>query len=276
MMRTIAAVVLLAGFLTGCQGDDEPNAEPTPSATTTGTPKPAKPAPRPVVGACYDLTYEQAVAPTNDQKSVDCKNKHTAQTFHAGPLDTVVDGHLVAVDSDRVQQQVASSCPEQMSGFLGGSQEDLRLSMLSAVWFSPTVEESDAGQDWYRCEVVSLAGGDSLRPLTLPMKGVLGTQEGRDTFGMCGTDRPGTKGFERVTCAEDHSWRAVSTIDVKPGRNGAWPGETAARNAGEETCQDAVRDRAEDPLKFTWGYEWPTKKQWQAGQHYGYCWSPTP
>lgn len=274
MIRTVAAVALLAGLLTGCQDDAGPEAEPTPSATSTATPSPAKPAPEPAVGACYDLTYDEAVAPTSEHAVVDCKAEHTAQTFFVGQLDTVVDGHLVAVDSDRVQQQIASSCPQRMSAYLGGSPDDLRLSMLSAVWFSPTVEESDEGQNWYRCEVVSLAGGDTLRPLTRPMKGVLSTQEGRDAFGMCGTDRPGTKNFERVVCSQDHSWRAISTIDVQPGKDGAWPGREAARSAGEDTCQDAVRDLADDPLKFTWGYEWPTKKQWRAGQHHGYCWAP--
>ena len=34
-----------------------------------------------------------------------------------------------------------------LASFLGGTVDDLRLSMLRAVWFTPTVEESDAGAD---------------------------------------------------------------------------------------------------------------------------------
>ncbi|QIX27344.1 hypothetical protein ncot_12585 [Nocardioides sp. JQ2195] len=277
MIRVVAAVVLALGLLTGCSGADEPAADQTPTATPTSTPEPtpAEPAPRPDVGACYDLAYDEAIAPTSDRKAVPCKTEHTAQTVHVGQLDTVVDGHLVAVDSERVQRQVASSCPEQMAAFVGGTAEDLELSMLSAVWFSPTVEESDGGQNWYRCEVVALAGRQQLSPLKASMKGILATQEGRDSFGMCGTDRPGTQGFERVPCARDSSWRAISTVDVPAGRNGTWPGAEAAKAADGDTCKDAVRDEADDPLKFTWSYEWPTKKQWQAGQHHGFCWAPT-
>lgn len=275
LAATVGTLVVLAG-LASCSGDDEPNADPSPSASPTSTskPRPAKPAPRPKVGACYDLTYDEAVAPTTEEDPVPCDKEHTAQTVFVGELDTVVDGHLVAVDSDRVQQQVAADCPKRLSSFLGGSEESLRLSMLTSVWFSPTVEESDAGQNWYRCEVVALAGDNTLTSLDLPMKGVLGTDRGRDTFGMCGTARPGTKDFERVACARPHSWRAVSTVEVEPGRNGAWPGEEAARRAGEEPCQDAARAKADDALKYTWGYEWPTRKQWKGGRHHGFCWAP--
>ena len=28
--------------------------------------------------------------------------------------------------------------------------------MLRTVWFTPSVEESDAGANWYRCDVVAL------------------------------------------------------------------------------------------------------------------------
>jgi hypothetical protein len=76
-----------------------------------------------------------------------------------------------------------------------------------------------------------------------------------------------------VLCARDDAWRAVSTIDVAPGANDAWPGEAAAKSAGSR-CKDEVRAAASDPLSFSWGYEWPTRKRWDAGQHYGFCWAP--
>ena len=40
-----------------------------------------------------------------------CSERHTAQTIHVGRLDTVVDGHALAVDSDRVLHQLATTCP---------------------------------------------------------------------------------------------------------------------------------------------------------------------
>lgn len=274
---TLLALALALVGLNGCDDGDDPKSDATPSssASATATPTPAKAAPAPKPGSCYRMSWQDAVATTTDAKPNKCQSQHTTETFFVGDLDTVVDGHLVAVDSDRVQEQVAADCPSRLSTFVGGTEEDLRLSMLSAVWFSPTVEESDEGQNWFRCDVVSVGASEKLDLLAGPMKGVLGTEQGRETYGMCGTDEPGTKGFKRVSCSHQHTWRAISTVDVAPGKGGAWPGEEAAKDAGATTCEDAARSRAEDPLKFTWSYEWPTKKQWSAGHHYGYCWEPT-
>ena len=58
--------------------------------------------------------------------------------------------------------------------------------------------------------------------------------------------------------------------------DGPYPGEAAAREAGQGLCEDAGRERASDALDFQWGYEWPTADQWLAGQTFGRCWAPDP
>jgi len=192
-------------------------------------------------------------------------------TFAVGALDTVVDGHLLAVDSQHVQAQVATACPAALPRFLGGTPDALHLSMFRAVWFTPTVEESDAGANWYRCDVIAIAHQGALAPLTGKLAGVLADPQTADRYGMCGTAEPGTAGFSRVICSGDHSWRALRTVPFTDSR---YPGETTVRDAGQEPCKDAGRDAASDKLSFKWGYEWPTEKQWAAGQHYGLCWAP--
>ncbi len=149
-----------------------------------------------------------------------CASPHTAVTFDAGPLDTVVDGHLLAVDSERVQAGVAERCPAALGDFVGGGPDALRLSMLRSVWFTPSLEEADQGASWYRCDVVALAGAEQLADLTPPMRGVLGTEAGRERYGMCGTAEPGTPDFSRVLCSAEHTWRAVQVVDLAcgPGR----------------------------------------------------------
>ncbi len=154
---------------------------------------------------------------------------------------------------------------------MGGSVDDLRLSMLRAVWFTPTVEDSDDGADWYRCDVIALAGTEKLARFKGSLLGVLSTPEGRDTFGMCGTSSPDDADFERVLCRDPHSWRAFSIVDV-PG--GDYPGPAAITAAGETPCQDAAADIAPDPLDYEWGFEGPDKAQWEAGQKFIRCWSP--
>ena len=269
------AVLLLAGC-TGGGSSSGLSTPPAPSATTVSTtpaatPTHAGPAPSPEAGACYRLSYDAAVAPTNDARPLACTRSHTAVTFSVGHVDAVVDGHLLAVDSDRVQQQVASACPRRLASYVGGSADDLRLSMLRSVWFTPTVEQSDAGQDWFRCDLIAVAADGRLAPLAPRMAGVLSASSGRERFGMCGTAEPGASDFARVVCSRPHSWRAVRVVHLG---GGSYPGVDTVRSAGQGPCTDAGRSAASDALDFRWGYEWPTREQWKSGQHDGLCWVP--
>ncbi len=300
---TVAVVLPLA--LAGCGGSGGPEATPAPPTSTTSsgapatpatpTPTPrdtrdlatspptARPAPRPAPRACYRLDIETAVAPTSTAPAVPCTRPHTSVTYAVGTLDTVVGGHLLAVDSRRVRAQPARACPPLLAPFLGGTVDDLRLSMLRAVWFTPTVEESDAGAEWFRCDVIALAGQDRLAPLggagagagVGAMAGLLDRPEA-ERLAMCGTAEPGRPDFARVTCASTHSWRAVRVIPLAAtsGDDGAYPGEGVARDAGRVTCKDVGERAANDKLNFSWGYEWPSAEQWSAGQTYGRCWIP--
>lgn len=275
MTRRLVTTLALAGavLLTGCSGSDEPDrpaASTSASASPSVSPAAQRPQP-PRDRVCYQLDFAEAVAPTVDAAPVPCTTGHTSMTFAVGPLDAVVDGHLLAVDSERVRDQVAQTCPQRFAEFVGGTTQDRRLSMLRSVWFTPTVEESDAGASWYRCDAVALAADERLAPLTGRLKGALGRETGRDRYGMCGTAAPGTPGFQRVICSDDHTWRAVSTVPFDQER---YPGVGKVRAAGDEPCRDAGATAAGGDLDYKWGYEWPTAEQWQAGQHYGLCWAP--
>lgn len=267
--RALGALLAVGLVAAGCTSDPEPEpgpVEPTPPPTAEPPPPP------PEEGACYRLGFEQALAPTSQRKARSCDRPHTAETYAVGRLDTLVDGHLVAVDSDRAQAQVAEACPAGLSGFVGGDVDALRLSMLRAVWFTPTVEESDAGEDWYRCDVVVVGGPTSLLKVTGSLEGVLDRPAGRETYAMCATAPPDAKGFERVPCSEDHSWRAIDVVTFEAKVD--YPGEKAAEERGQAQCENAALDVAPDPLEFDWGYEWPTREQWDLGQQFGRCWAP--
>ena len=88
---------------------------------------------------------------------------------------------------------------------------------------------------------------------------------------MCGTTAPDDPAFERVICTEQHRWRAIATVDLA-----ARPLPRGARrtNEGQAPCEDAAAAAADDALDYEWGYEWPTKEQWQQGQTFGRCWAP--
>lgn len=267
VLAAVAALLALLGLLSACSEDaPEPEEEPQPTQTTAADPEPG-----PAVGACYPLPFDAAVAPTSDVEAVDCAQEHTSVTIAVEPVDAVVDGHLVAVDSDRVQDQVATACPARLLRHVGGDLTDLRLSMIRSIWFTPTVEESDAGAAWFRCDAVLLGGTSRLAPLEGDLRGALKGDQVPDRFAMCGTAAPDAADFQRVRCSDKHSWRAISVIAFD---QADYPGEKKVRAAGRTRCEDAAADRAEDPLAFKWGYEWPTREQWEMGQKFGRCWTP--
>jgi hypothetical protein len=267
--RLLAGPVVVTVLAAGCTGgaDDAPEPDGT-SSSPTAT---AEPPPAPERGACYRLRFKEALSPTVDRPARPCRQPHTAETYRVGALDLVADGHLLAVDSDRVQEQPARRCPRALPGYVGGDQEALRLSMIQPVWFTPTLAEADQGADWFRCDAVVLAGRRTLAERTGSLRGALGRPNTRDQFAMCGTAAPDAADFERVVCSEPHSWRAVAVVDFEAR---GYPGEANARQRGQSPCENAGLDNADDPLDYEWGYEWPTEEQWQAGMTYGRCWVP--
>jgi hypothetical protein len=278
----VAAALLLGG----CTAQDDRVARPDdssaaasgssgPRAAGQGVVRTPTEAPsRPPARGCYRLDLPELTDPSSTKDPVDCGSRHSAQTIHVGRLDTVVEGHAVAVTSDHVREQLARTCPRRMARFLGGGREERRLTRFEVVWFGPTLAHSDAGSDWFRCDVVALAGQDRLLPLPPPrrLRGVLDREGALATYGLCGTAAPGSPDFSRVICDRPHRWRAISTIPLTGGD--AYPGEAAVRAAGDEACRQQAVARAEDPLQFRYGWEWPSAEQWAAGQRYGYCWVP--
>jgi len=273
VIRRFVAALLLLGVLTSCSGDDSSESGSDPTPTTPGEPRPARPARVPELGACYRMSYDAALAPTTTHRMAKCDGPHTAETYFVGQLDLVVEGHLLAVDSDRAYAQVNRVCQRRFAAYVGGTLEARRLSMLVGFGFSPTVEQSDAGQSWFRCDVVASGSPGKLARLSGELAGVLDMAAGRARYGRCATAKPGTEGSEQVICSRDDAWRAVATAEVEPVEDDRWPGLKAAKRAGR-VCEDKVRVLAASPFNFEWGYEWPTAEQWRGGQHYGYCWAP--
>jgi putative regulator of septum formation len=284
---SLAAVLTAAGCSSG--GDEDPVAEgsssPSPSATTAA---PVAAPAAPAVGTCYRISYDEAVAPTNADAAVPCVKGHTSQTFAVGELDLVANGHLLAVDSEAVRTQVAKRCPHQLAAYTGATPDQLKLSMLRPVWFTPTIEESDAGAGWYRCDVIAVTGEAKVAKIDRDISQALAKPAAREEYAMCGTAQPGTAAFTHVLCREAHTWKAISVLDLADqatkgsvkgsvaGQAGGYPGVAVVRKAGETVCADEARAIATDALDYEWGYEWPTKDQWAAGQTFGRCWAPDP
>lgn len=259
LVAVALAVALLAG---ACSGSEDTSTEPSPSASsedrsvTTAEVVP----PTPEVGACYDLTAEDAAATSTDAAPIPCTDRHTARTVAVG--ERLLEGDTLA-----------QTCRRRVARFLGGDREARRLSRFTAVWFSPDDDAVTAGAAWFRCDLVAVERSGVLAALPTPLRrGVLARPVAR-RYALCATAAPGTDRFERVTCEQPHRWRAVTTVDLAPADDGAYPGVRAVRRSGTPACRDAARRiSSEDRVRF--GFEWPTAEQWDAGQAYGYCWMP--
>lgn len=265
----VAGLLAGLGVLAGCSSD-EPAAKPTTSVAPTIA---AAPPAAPPQGACYDLDFSEAAQPTSTAGPVPCSASHTTVTIHVGTIRPVVDGHLLAVDSDTVQRQIADRCHTRFAAYVGGEDETRRLSRLAVVWFSPSLKDSDRGALWFRCDLIALAGHDQLAPLPPSARRLLDPPEALDRYGTCGTASPSAQGFERVICTEPHTWRARGTVDLPA--NATYLGKAAGAVA-DSTCHDIEARLAKDILKLKWSFEWPTRAQWDGGQRFGYCWTPDP
>ncbi len=283
-----SAVLVLTGCTAGAgdPGASTPSSTASPSSAQSSsssspagesgdtTPEPTSAPPAPRAPTCYRLTFAQLPRTSNDSDPVPCTERHDAQTIHVDRFDTNAAGETIPVDSDRARAQLSRTCTRRKAAFLGGTREARNLSRFEVVWFSPTPQQVEDGADWFRCDLVALAGDDTLHRLPPPRRaaGLLDRDDALATYGLCGTAKPGTERFERVICARRHSWRAIGTIRLPgPAR---YPGTATIRRLGDQPCRDRVSDLADDPLEFEYGWEWPTREQWRNGQRFGYCWSP--
>lgn len=262
----------------GQSSNQGPNQSPTDSASTAPTEAAAqaelKPDPR--TNRCYRIPFTLAIAPTTERAPVNCsgKRKVTTRTFYVGRIDPLAQGHLLAVDSSLVQARVSRVCPQRLPAYLGGSPDDVRLSMLRAIWFTPSVEQSDLGASWLRCDVVAVARDGELAPLSGRLRGAM-KSPWQERYGLCGTAAPDAPGFQRVICSSPHTWKALSVVRLTGGKEAGrnYPGLVKVRGAGDG-CEEVARAAAEDALDFRWGYEWPTPEQWAQGRTFGVCWAP--
>ena len=216
MRRTALSLLVLSTVLAGCSSGD-PESTDRPEAGASASSAPPAPTP-PKVGDCHELTLDEATDPVDAGETVPCRQPHTAVTYKVGKISALDDGHLLAVDSPTVRARIAEACPPALPAYLGGDETTVRLSRFEPVWFGPSLEEADAGADWFRCDVVGVRGQGELITLPRKVKGVLDAPDALDRFGTCGTAAPDAKGFERVVCSEKHTWRAVDDIELACGR----------------------------------------------------------
>jgi len=226
----------------------------------------------PELGACRLLTPEDITETSNASDVVDCKDDHTAETFAIGtfPKSLTSDGDAENVD---LGGYIYKTCNERFQSFLGGEESAVMRSTLTWAWFRPSDEAWDKGARWYRCDVVG-GGEQSQRFVTLPRtaKGLL-LGIPADKWMTC-VNGPNVSGSVKISCAQPHTWRAVTTIKLgEP--DDKYPGDRVAEVRTRDFCSNSVGAWLNYPVDYDFGYTWFHEPEWKAGNRRSICWART-
>ena len=168
LLAALAALVALA--LTACSSE--------PAQGENTDPAQVDAVEVPELGACRVLTPADVAQASNATRTVDCADKHTAQTYAVGPLPDQFEE--ADYDDGAIGAWAYDACSKKFMGFLGADESLVMRSLVSWAWFRPSEKAWNEGARWYRCDVVG--GGDQ--------EGYDGASRGR--HGHSSVDRAGT------------------------------------------------------------------------------------
>ena len=213
---------------------------------TTG-PSAAEPT-TPQVGECHDLTWKQALQPSDTAAAVPCDQEHTTQT--------VAIKHYDNPKWNDVGWLIRKASPACLRGATAavGSSKIMSMSAYEFFFFVPTKAEREEGADWLRCDLGIEARKqliqlpETLKPRRLPLA---------NRYLKCINRRN-----DYVPCSQPHRFRAKASVTLA----GSYPSKArAAKAAGK--CRPKVGAR------FTYSY--PTRVQWKVGYRTLVCFQVT-
>lgn len=261
LARLVApAAALLVGVLAACAptgGDDAQEVDPLET---------------PRMGACRLLSPEAVEQPSDQSPTVDCSEKHTAETFAVGTFPGEIAKGADPQDPE-LGAHIYRTCQKRFQAFLGGDESMVMRSILRWAWFRPSDEAWDKGARWFRCDVV--AGGDDADELITLPEGAKGLLSGRpdDEWMTCARGET-VAGSTKVPCSEPHDWRAVTTIQL--GRpDDPYPGDDVVAARTRDFCSDSVGAWLNYPVDYDFGYTFFHKAEWKAGNRRSICWAKT-
>jgi hypothetical protein len=225
----------------------------------------------PDLGACRVLTPQDVQERSNATKTVDCGERHTAETFAVGELPAEL--HDVDHESAELGAFAYETCGERFETFLGADESLVMRTVVSWAWFRPSEKAWDKGARWYRCDVVG-GGEQSKRFVELPTT-ARGLLEGKpkDKWLVCVNDDSVQSG-PKIPCTEPHVWRAVTTIKVgQP--DDPYPGDRLVEVTTRDYCSDSVGAWLGYPPEYDFGYTWFHEAEWKAGNRRSVCWAKT-
>lgn len=266
LARLLLPLLFVLGACTSA--GDEPDAAPDRDEPVSTEP-PAK-------GACRLLTAEDIEQASNETEPVDCKDKHTAETFAVGDFPADIAGGVAGerIDDRALGAHVFESCETKFRRFLGGNESLVMRATVTWAWFRPSQDAWDAGARWWRCDVVG-GGEESTDLVDLPRttKGIL-LGRPHDRWMACVDGPSVAEGSAKVACSEQHTWRAVTTI-VLGGGDEKYPGDDVVAARTRDFCSKSVGAWLNYPVEHEFGYTFFHEAEWKAGNRRSVCWART-
>lgn len=262
MKRVGVVAVLVTLAVAGC------STEPQGHDTDPGQVDAVEP---PAVGACRALTADDVREPANATVTVDCVERHTAETYAVVELDEQYAD--LAHDDALVGRAAHQRCGKKFHQHLAATESQALRTTLGWVWFRPSQRAWAEGARWIRCDVIGgHPSGESLRALPTTTEGLfVGRPE--DRWLVCASGSV-FEDAEKVPCAQDHDWRAVSTVKVgEPDE--PWPGDEAVATISDQFCESSVEAWLNYPEDFEFAITWFGEAEWQAGNRLSVCWAGT-
>jgi hypothetical protein len=259
VLRT-ACIALLMLALAGCRGGGDDGT----SSTAERTP--------PQLGACRVLAPEDITQASNQTAPVDCREKHTAETFAVGAFpESLTDAD--DPDDRALGSYVYDRCQRRFQEFLGGDESLVLRSTMTWAWFRPTKAAWADGAHWYRCDVVG--GGEQSKTFVALPKSAKGVLLGKpdDRWLVC-VNGPSVNGSVKIPCDTAHTWRAVTTIVLGKPDEG-YPGDRLVEVRTRDFCSESVGAWLNYPVDYDYGYTWFHQAEWKAGNRRSICWAKT-
>jgi Septum formation len=271
----VVAVAVLA-LAAGCSDGDDGAGSSDSGDRTTPTPGQdvrlaEQSVPHPQEGDCHDLTAAQVQHPNDRNEIVRCRTPHTTQTYYVGTFDLSIIGDRTPETAD-VAEFVTPRCTRRFNRWVGGDRETRILARAHPVWFVPTPRDIQLGARWFRCDLVLTGVQDRLAELPRNTEGLLESSGALDEYGLCSRGSPERPRSTMVVCGRSHSWQAFDTLRVRSDSD-RYPSRKDLRDARKK-CRERARAELDFPLKWTYGWQAPTREQWQSGLEWGVCWIP--
>jgi hypothetical protein len=224
----------------------------------------------PKAGACRDLSARDLDRPTSTSPVVPCTEEHTAETFAVGTLPASTGS---TYKDRRHGTYVFDTCAKAFRDFVGADESLAMRIRLSWAWFRPSERGWDRGARWFRCDVV---GGPhdtkQLRALPATARDLFASGQ-PDEWLACARGRT-VVGSTKVSCADPHDWRAVTTVKVGL-PDDAYPGDRIVEVRSRDRCRDWLGAWLHYPEDYEYGYTWFHEAEWSTGNRRSICWART-